>query len=185
MEQTEQLVEIGARLAALREIMELSPADLASKMNMPEAAYLRYEKGEVDFSFSFLYNAANLLGVDVLDLMSGESPKLSVCCLVRKGEGYDIARRKAYEYKHLAYTFRNKKAEPFLVTVEPKSNGTPALHSHDGQEFDYMLEGSMTFLLGENRMTLNAGDSVYYDSSAPHAMIAGGQAARFLAVVMK
>ena len=181
----EKLIEIGARLAALREIMEFSPADMAVKMKMPEAEYLRYEKGEVDFSFSFLYNAANLLGVDVLDLMSGESPKLSVCCLVRKGGGYDITRREAYEYKHLAYTFRGKKSEPFLVTVEPKPNETPVLHSHDGQEFDYMIEGSMTFLLGEKKMTLSAGDSVYYDSSVPHAMKADEKAARFLAVVMK
>ena len=181
----EQLAEIGARLAGLREIIGFTPGEMAMKMKMPEAEYIKYESGEVDFSFSFLYNAANLLGVDVLDLMSGESPKLSVCCLVRKGEGYDIARRKAYEYKHLAYTFRGKKSEPFLVSVEPKPDGEPALHSHDGQEFDYMLEGSMTFLLGDKRMALNAGDSVYYDSSVPHAMKADGQTARFLAVVMK
>ena len=187
MKITEQLIEIGARLAALREIMEFTPADMAMKMKMPEAEYLCYEKGEVDFSFSFLYNAANILGVDVLDLMSGESPKLSACCLVRDGEGFDIARRKAYGYKHLAYTFRGKKSEPFLVTVEPKpeSNETPVMHSHDGQEFDYMLEGSMTFYLGEKQMTLNAGDSVYYDSSIPHAMKVNEKTARFLAVVMK
>ena len=181
----EQLVEIGARLAALREIMELTPADMALRMKMPEEDYLRYEKGEVDFSFSFLYNAANLLGVDVLDLMSGESPKLSAYCLVRGGEGYDIARRKAYEYKHLAYTFRAKKAEPFLVTVEPKPGETPVQHSHDGQEFDYMLDGSMTFYLKDRRITLNAGDSVYYDSSIPHAMQSDEKTAKFLAVVMK
>ena len=181
----EQLAEIGARLAALREIMEYTPADMALKMKMPETEYLRYEKGDVDFSFSFLYNAANLLGVDVLDLMSGESPKLSSCCLVRSGGGYDIARRKAYEYKHLAYTFRNKKAEPFLVTVEPKPDETPVQHSHDGQEFDYMLEGSMIFYFEDKQMTLNTGDSVYYDSSIPHAMKADEKTARFLAVVLK
>ena len=181
----DQLIEIGARLAALREIMELTPAEMAAKMDLPEAEYLRYENGEVDFSFSFLYNAANLLGIDVLDLMSGESPKLSVCCLVRKGEGFDIARRKAYDYKHLGYTFRGKKAEPFLVTVEPKPDETPVLHSHEGQEFDYMLEGSMMFYLEDKELILDAGDSVYYDSAIPHAMKADEKTARFLAVVMK
>ncbi|MDR3239479.1 MAG: XRE family transcriptional regulator [Clostridiales bacterium] len=173
------------RLAALREIMELSVQNMAEKMKIPEEEYLQYENGAVDFSFSFLYNAARILGVDVLDLMSGESPKLSVCTFVRAGQGYDITRRKAYNYKHLAYTFRNKKAEPFLVTVEPKPDEKPVMHAHEGQEFDYMLSGSMTFFLGETEAVLNAGDSVYYDASIPHAMRAEAGSAQFLAVVMK
>jgi quercetin dioxygenase-like cupin family protein len=183
---TEQLTEIGGRLSALREIMEYDSQTMADKLAVSVDEYLKYERGEMDFSFSFLYNAANILGVDVQDLISGESPKLSKYALVRAGEGYDITRRKAYEYKHLAYTFRNKKGEPFLVTVEPKQNGDmPTLHSHDGQEFDYMLSGSMLFYLDDTVMTLNPGDSIYYDSSVPHAMKTEDTAATFLAVVIR
>ena len=182
---TGQLIEIGARLAGLREIMELSSAQMAEKLKITESEYTSYEKGESDFSFSFLYNAANILGVDVLDLISGESPKLSGYTIVRAGEGYSIARRKAYDYKHLAYTFRQKKAEPFLVTVEPKDEEKPVLHAHEGQEFDYMISGQMQFYLDDMITTLNPGDSIYYDSSLPHAMKANGAAAEFLAVVMK
>jgi len=181
---TDQLLEIGARLSSLREIMEFTPAQMAEKLKVTEEAYLSYESGESDFSFSFLYNAANILGVDVLDLISGESPKLSGYTIVRAGEGYDIARREAYVYKHLAYTFRRKKAEPFLVTVEPKGNGKPTLHAHDGQEFNYMISGSMEFYLDDMVTTLNTGDSVYYNSSLPHAMKAVGSTAKFLAIVM-
>ncbi len=183
---TEQLHEIGTRLMTLREIMEFSTAQMAEKMKMSEVDYVAYEKGEKDFSFSFLYNAANILGVDVLDLLSGESPKLSTCTVVKKGEGYDIVRRKAYDYKHLAFTFRNKKAEPFMVTVEPKPDETPALHAHDGQEFNYMVSGTMQFYIGEEIYTLNPGDSAYFDSGVPHAMkVVGDTPAKFLAVVMK
>jgi len=181
---TQQLREMGERLQALREIEGFSMSDMAREMKMDENDYIAYENGDMDFSFSFLYNAANILGVDVLDIMSGESPKLSACSLVRKGEGYDIARRAAYDYKHLAFTFRKKKAEPFLVTVTPK-DGEPALHSHDGQEFDYMLSGSMLFYLSDEVYRLEAGDSVYFDSSVSHAMKADGGDAVFLAVVMK
>jgi quercetin dioxygenase-like cupin family protein len=181
---TQQLQEIGVRLLALREIMELTPAQMAEKMKMPEGEYISYEKGEMDFSFSFLYNAATILGVDMLDIISGESPKLSVCTLVRGGEGYKIFRREAYDYKHLAYTFRNKKAEPFIVTVTPKEE-EPKLHSHEGQEFDYILSGEMAFYLGKEIYMLKAGDSIYFDSSVPHAMKATLGDVNFLAVVMK
>lgn len=181
---TQQLIEIGLRLSALREIMDISCEKMAELIKIPLEDYMAFEKGEKDFSFGFLYNAANILGVDVLDILSGESPKLSTCCIVRKGEGLDISRRAAYGYKHLAYTFRNKKAEPFLVTVGP-SDSIPALNEHDGQEFVYMVSGSMDLILGDTTYTLEENDSIYFNSGIPHAMKAlDNQTARFISVVL-
>ena len=184
---TEQLTEIGGRLGALRDIMDIPTEKMAEKMKLGVDEYISYERGEKDFSFSFLYNAANILGVDVLDIISGESPKLTKCALVRNGKGFDIMRREAYDYKHLAFTFSHKKAEPFMVTVEPKQDGGElTLHSHDGQEFNYMVSGSMEFHLGDTVYELSGGDSIYFDSGVPHAMKAiGTQPAKFLAVVIK
>ena len=184
---TEQLGEIGGRLSALRDIMDIPAEKMAEDMKLGVDEYTAYENGELDFSFSFLHNAANLLGVDVVDIISGESPKLTKCALVRKGKGYDIMRRKAYDYKHLAFTFSNKKAEPFMVTVEPKENaGELTLHSHGGQEFNYMVSGRMEFYLEDKVYELDEGDSVYFDSGIPHAMKAVGDGpAKFLAVVIK
>jgi len=182
---TEQLLEIGGRLAGLRDIMDIPVETMARAMQLSTDEYLAYEHGERDFSFSFLSNAAGILGVDVVELISGETPKLTTCALVRKGEGFDISRREAYDYKHLAFTFSNKKAEPFMVTVEP-GGAAPVLHAHEGQEFNYMVSGRMEFHLDDMVYDLNEGDSVYFDSGAPHAMKAlGDQPAQFLAVVMK
>jgi len=183
---TEQLLEIGGRLNALRDIMDISAEMMAESMKLDIGEYLAYEKGERDFSFSFLQNAAAIFGVDVVDIISGESPKLTKCTVVRNGEGYNIIRRKAYDYKHLAFTFRDKKAEPFMVTVEPKTNGELTLHSHEGQEFNYMVSGNMEFYLDNKIYELKTGDSVYFDSGIPHAMKAvGEQPAKFIAVVVK
>jgi quercetin dioxygenase-like cupin family protein/DNA-binding XRE family transcriptional regulator len=183
---TDQLEEIGGRLAALRDIFDIPVEKMAEKINISVEEYTAYENGQRDFSFSFLQNAAAILGVDVVDIISGDSPKLSKCALVRKGEGYDITRRQAYDYKHLAFTFRNKKAEPFMVTVEPKENENLTLHSHEGQEFEYMVSGKMEFHLDNIVYELNEGDSVYFDSGVPHAMKAlGDKGAKFIAVVIK
>ena len=184
---TDQLREIGGRLAALRDIEGISKEVLASKCALTTTQLDEYERGERDFSFSFLYNAAHVLGVDVVDLMSGDSPKLSGCCLTRAGQGYEIDRRGAYSYRHLAFAFRDKLAEPFMVTVDPKDDtDTPEQHSHTGQEFNLMVEGRMRFFMGELTYELNPGDSVYFDSSKDHAMRAlDGKPARFLAVVMQ
>ena len=184
---TDQLREIGGRLAALRDIEGISKEALASQCGLTVAQLEEYERGERDFSFSFLYNAARVLGVDVVDLMSGESPKLSGCCLTRAGQGYAIDRRAAYSYKHLAFTFRNKLAEPFMVTVEPKGDtDAPEQHAHPGQEFNLMVEGRMRFFMGELSYDLEPGDSVYFNAGGAHAMRAlDGKPARFLAVVMQ
>jgi len=182
---TEQLLEIGGRLAGLRDIMDIPAESMAQSMGLAMEEYLAYERGQRDFSFSFLSNAAGILGVDVVELISGEAPKLKTCALVRKGGGYDITRRENYDYKHLAFTFRDKKAEPFLVTVEP--GGDPVtLHAHTGQEFNYMVSGRMEFHLDGISYELNEGDSIYFDSGIPHAMkTIGTQPAQFIAVVVK
>ena len=183
---TEQLKEIAMRLKTLRQIMDVEENEMAEVCGVDEDTYRAYERGEKDFSFSFIYNAANRLGVDVVDLMSGDSPKLSSMCVVRKGKGFKINRRKAYDYQHIAYTFRGKKVEPFVVTVEPKPDeDKPTLHAHEGQELNFIVEGTMEFYLGSTVTVLEPGDSVYFNSGIPHAMRAlNGERVQFLAVVM-
>lgn len=182
----ENIRVIAARIADLRDILGLSAEETARKSGIDLQEYLAYEKGEKDFSFSHLFNIASTLGVDISDLLTGESPKLKGYILTRSGKGLAFERRKAYKYQHLAYNFRDKKAEPFIVTVEDDGSTTgKTAHSHEGQELDYVLEGHMKIVLSGNELYLGPGDSVYYDSSLPHAMYAIEGDARFIAVVIK
>lgn len=182
---TEQLKEIGTRLEELRDICDISAEDMASKMGMTVEEYRAYEEGQLDYSFSFLYNAASILGVEVVDIMSGDSPKLSTCVVTKKDQGIDVGRDKSYDYSHLAFTFRGKRAEPMIVTTQP-SNKIPVMHEHEGQEFDYILSGTMKFYIGDISYELTKGDSVYFDSKKPHAFKAvGDKPLKFIAVVIK
>jgi len=183
---TEQLKWIAVRIRDLRDIAGFSARDVADKAGIDIAEYEAYETGEVDFSFSHLFNIAEALGVDISDLLTGESPKLQGYVITRKGQGLSFYRRQEYEYRHLAYNFRDKLTEPFLVTVTRDDTGTVKQpHSHEGQEFDYVLEGTLKVILDGNELYLNEGDSVYYDSSLPHAMYTMDGACRFIAVVVK
>jgi transcriptional regulator with XRE-family HTH domain len=182
----EKIMLIAKRLQALREIMDISAAEMAQAVGLSEAEYLEYEAGKNDFSFSFLYSAAGKLGVDIVDLMTGEAPRLSVCSFVKKGHGLKLERRKEYNYEHLAYIFKNKKMEPFLVTVEPSDvDAKSHMNAHEGQEFDYVVEGRMTLYIDNQTLTLSEGDAVYFDAKHPHAMQAEGGACRFLAIIAK
>jgi len=183
---TEQLIEIGSRLKGLRNVMDYTIEKMAGNLKLDAQEYLAYERGERDFSFSFLFNAANILGVDIVDIISGETPKLTTCAIVRKGDGYDIKRGDAYDYKHLAHTFSKKKAEPFMVTVEPNESCNESLHTHEGQEFNYIVSGNMEFHIDDTSYVLGEGDSVYFDSNIPHVLKPiGKETAKFIAVVIK
>ena len=181
----EQLKEMGQRLAELREVHEMSAKELATKLGITEEEYVAYENGETDFSFSFMFNVATIFGVDVFILLSGYSPKLSDCAVVRRGHEFFIKKEGAYDYKHLAYTFKNKKAEPFFVECMPGEEDI-GMHSHTGQEFNFVLSGKMLFKIGNISYELNKGDSVYFNSGLSHGIkVLGDKPVKFLAVVMK
>lgn len=182
----EQIQLIAMRMRDLRDIIGLSVRETAARSGMTEAEYIAYESGETDFSFSHLFNIAGTLGVDISDLLTGESPKLKGYVLTRSGQGLAFDRRKQYHYHHLAYNFRSKLAEPFIVTVEADSpSAAKQAHSHAGQEFDYVLTGILQINLGGNDLLLKPGDSIYYDSRLPHVMYAVEGECRFIAVVIK
>lgn len=180
---TNQLKLIAERIRSMRDISELSAEEVAHRACMTAEEYLKYENAEIDFSFSALHNIAKVLGIDVTDLITGESPKLSKYILTRAGEGLSIKRNEAYDYKHLALNFKGKLIEPFLVTLNPE-DAQPHLNSHEGQEFDYVVSGKLKVILDDTEHILGEGDSLFYNSSLPHAMCAlDGKSASFLAIV--
>ena len=181
-----QIQLIALRIADLRDISGMTAEEVAEKSGVPVEDYIAYETGEKDFSFSHLFNIAETLGVDISDLLTGESPKLRGYVLTRSGKGLAFDRRKQYHYQHLAYNFANKLAEPFIVTVEQDAPGAvKQAHSHEGQEFDYILSGTMKIVVAGHEVILRPGDSIYYNSRAPHAMTcAGDEPVNFLAMVI-
>lgn len=182
MEETNK--EIGLRIKEFREVSEVSVNEMISFLNIDEDTYIAYEEGEKDIPASLLYEIAQKFNVDMSLLLTGEESRMHIFSVTRKGAGTAVDRRKKYKYEHLADKFLHKKAEPFIVTVEPK-NKKPSTDSHPGQEFNYVLAGSIKMYIHEQEIILNAGDSIFFDSSYEHAMEAlNNEDAKFLAVIM-
>jgi quercetin dioxygenase-like cupin family protein len=182
---TEQIKLIAERIKGFREIASISAETFANELGVSKEVYLEYESGKIDIPISFILKVAQRFDIELSVLLGGDNPKLTMYSIVRKGNGLKTERRKQYKYENLAYNFIDKRAEPFIVTVEP-DNGSPVeYNSHPGQEFDYMLEGSMKVFIEGHEVELNEGDSIYFDSGNRHAMKAlNNQKARFLAIVL-
>lgn len=178
--------EVAERIRAVRESVGLTPEEMAEKTGVSVYEYLAYEGGAKDFSFTFIYKFANATGVEITDLMEGESPKIYSYDITRKGGGLPIARRKGMSYMRLAPKFRNKIGEPFLVTIPyvEEQFRVPHPHTHEGQELDIVISGQLKVRIGDNEEILYEGDSIYYDSGEPHDEWAvGGKDCKFYAVV--
>jgi transcriptional regulator with XRE-family HTH domain len=181
-----QIKLIGARIKELREIEGISPESLASELNIESALLSSYESGNADIPVGFLYQVAHRFNIELSALLKGEEPKLHVYTIVRKGKGLNVERRKQYKYENLASNFIQKKIEPFIVSVDPvASNSQLDFNSHPGQEFNYVLDGTLMIVVDGHEIILNAGDSIYFDSGYNHAMKAlNNHQARFLAVIV-
>ena len=178
---------IGERLREIRTIMEISTATMAQVTGVTEAEYIAHETGEVDSHFSFLYDCAKKLGVDLNAIVRGESPKLSSYTLNRSGSGVSIERSREFVYRQLAADFKKRITEPLFVKAKPQLPGQPIpLSVHPGQEFDYVLRGKLLVQMGEKTEILNEGDSIYYDSNQPHGLVAVDcDECEFLAIVIQ
>ena len=183
-----KIKEMAARIRELREIEGLSVADMAQKTAVSEEEYTACENGESDLNFAFIYRCALAFNVDVTDIIEGQSPTLRSYTVTRKGEGQRIEKAHGMTYYNLAAAFQNRIAEPLYVKSaysEEAQHRDIELTTHAGQECDLIIEGKLKVQVGEHKEILGPGDSIYYDSSTPHGMIAvDGKDCIFYAIVL-
>lgn len=183
-----KIKEMAGRIKELREIEGLSVEDMALKTGVSIDEYLECENGESDLNFAFIYRCAIAFNVDITDIIEGESPKLKSYTVTRAGEGQRIEKAHGMTYYNLAYAFKNRIAEPLYVEStydEEAQTREIELTTHAGQECDLVISGKLKVQVGDHTAILEAGDSIYYDSSTPHGMIAvGGENCKFYAMVL-
>lgn len=181
---------IAERIKCIREDLDISVEEMASLCEMSVEKYRELESGNVDFTFSFLNRCAVRFGVDISALMTGSvTAYLKTYAIERKGSGLRVDRRKDFQYLHLASRFYNHRVDPLYVVVpysEEALNKPIDTNTHEGQEFDYVLEGELKYVVGNKTEYLSAGDSIILDSSIPHGMVAASKGGcKFLAIVIK
>ncbi len=180
---------VAERVRGLRQMMDIPLEEMAAVTDSTVEEYAAFEEGRVDANFTFLFKCAVRLGVDLSELVTGDDPKLSFYTVTRKGEGMPIKRRAGFDYQHLAAMLKNRLSEPFVVTAkysEEEQHAPIHLSTHEGQEMDFVLSGALKVQLEDHTEVLHAGDSVYYDASHRHGMIAvEGEDCQFLAVVVR
>ena len=183
-----KLQEMAARIRELREIEGLTQEQMAAETGVTLAEYQACETGQSDLNFAFIYRCAQIFGVDVTDIIEGTSPRLANYTLTRAGEGQHIEHAHGMTYFNMAPHFKKRVAEPLYVLAEYSDEAQIKpieVTTHEGQECDIVLSGQLKVQVGEHIEILNPGDTIYYNSTAPHGMIAtGGKDCVFYAIVL-
>jgi len=174
---------VSERIRELREIFGVSVEEMARETGVGVDEYAGYEASGENIPISVLYHISQRFGVDMSEILTGESAHLSTLQVCRRGMGQTLKRYPGYLFESLAPRFTQKIMEPLLVTLVP---GEPeaALVTHSGQEFNLVLEGVIVITYDGREHVLNAGDAVYFDPTHPHGQKAiGKEKARFLTVI--
>ncbi len=180
--------QVAQRIRELREVSGFSVEEMAQRTNTSVEEYIQCESGEKNLSVAFLYRCTLSFGVDMGDLLEGRSPKLRSYDLTRKGEGQRIEEAHHMVGYNLAADFRNRIALPLYMEMKYREGAEYEdiqLTSHEGQECDIVIRGHMKIQIGGRTEILHPGDTIYYDSSTPHGMIAvDGEDCAFYAFVL-
>ncbi len=185
---TNKLAEVAQRIKELRDIYGYSEIEMAEKTEVSVKEYVDFENGTEDMPFTFVHKCALAFGVELTELLEGQSAKLTTYNVTRRGKGQTTANEEGILIQNLAPKFKNKLANPYWVKYEYRSELQTQpieLTTHSGQEFDLVVKGALKIQVGEHVEILHEGDSIFYNSSMPHGMIAvDGEDCLFLAMVM-
>lgn len=175
--------EIGLRIKGLRESCDIPREEMASELGVPLETYASWEETGADVPISAIYHMANKFHVDFNEILTGEYAYLDTYQVVRAGRGKTVDRYPGYYFRDLAWRFKDKIMQPFLLTLDP-SDDPAALVTHSGQEFNLVLEGCVVVTLGDKEFELNPGDTVYFNPTLPHGQKCGGDTpAVFVSVI--
>ncbi len=182
----EGIEEIGPRIKALREDKDLS-LDALSKMTGFDVGLLsQIENNEVQPQLGTMMKLSKSLDSAFGRLVSGVGENLY--SITRKDDQKTVSRstseksqKKLYTYKSLAPEVKGRHMETLIVQLEENPDEEESLH--DGEEFIYVLNGTVRLKIGEERFELEPGDSAYYLSTTPHSLGAKSGNATILAAL--
>ncbi len=181
--------KLGEKIKLTREKNDMTVEQLADRAGVDSEMIRSIEKGGLVPYISPLVKLSRALGVRLGTFLDDQENLGPV--ITRSGDMANIARfrgaseadAKGRSFFSLALNKTSRHMEPLIVELSPSDDTGLKKSSHEGEEFIYVLEGSVVIGYGKEVYTLSAGESIYYDSIVEHDVRAAGAPAKILAVI--
>jgi transcriptional regulator with XRE-family HTH domain len=167
-------LHIGRKIRELRKKSGLILQDLSDQTGLSKPLLSQIEKGAVSPPIATLLRISKAFSVNIGFFFQESDPEEKVV-LVKRDESKVLDSRyfgreaSGYYYEALAFKKSKKNMEPFLVEFKRMRPENLSYFSHEGEEFIYLLDGVLEFRTEKERYVLHPGDSLYFESSLPHA----------------
>jgi transcriptional regulator with XRE-family HTH domain len=164
---------IGPKIRAVRLKKKMGLVELGRHTGLSPAMLSKIERGQVFPTLPTLLRIALVfsLGLDYFFTRTREQPAVGV---VRGRDRLRFPERQgvrdsAYHFESLDFTATERRLNSYFAEFEPVAEGRQRAHQHPGGEFIYVVSGTLGLRIDGHEHLLEAKDSLYFDSSVPHA----------------
>jgi len=167
-------LNIGGKIRELRKGKAMTLQDLSAATGLSKPLLSQIENEIVIPPISTLLKISRALDKDIAFFFQEPDDDRTIA-IVRSSERERFDTRRpgggdgGYSYESLAYKKAKKNMEPFLVEFKRRDQKGMSFYSHEGEEFTFVLEGSLEFQTRDEVHQLKSGDSLYFESDIPHA----------------
>lgn len=166
-----QIKRIGAQIRSRRQALGWTLDTLASRANLSKSYMSRVEEGDRQPSIAAFLSICRALGVSLGTLLNGERSS-SAFRVVHGAESATVAGN-GLVYQVHSGGFPGAAMQPLRITISPNRAGKD-LYRHDGEEWLYVLSGTLAVTIGDERHMLQPGDSLHFDAAIGHRLEADG-----------
>jgi transcriptional regulator with XRE-family HTH domain len=164
-----EVEDLGARIKGLRSERGWTQDELASRSGLSKSYLSRLEDGERQPSIAALLSVATSFGVPLNELFGG-GQESGPCGIVR-ADANPPRQGNGLVYRPLLSGDRVSNIQPIHVTVPAGRTGDER-YCHDGEEWIYILHGSLLLTVASEKHTLHTGDSAHFDARLSHRLTA-------------
>ena len=164
---------IGERLRALRLKKKMGLVELGKHTGLSPALLSKLERGRLFPTLPTLLRIALVFSVGLEYFFAGARDK-PLIAIVRKKERVQLPDRPGpgavmYRFESLDFAATERRFNSYYADFQPASAEKLRPHAHPGVEFILVVQGALGLQVGTDEYVLDSGDSVYFDSSVPHA----------------
>jgi electron transfer flavoprotein alpha subunit len=163
---TGEEVSFGAKIQRIRKSRDWTVEALAKATGQTPEFLTLVESDKMSPPVSFLLGLAGALGVDPGTFLSREE---QTAIRDQRAQAF-IKRTKSYSYETLTPGAEESHLRAFMVTIESHHAHKPVEYRHEGEEFIFVMEGDLEFVLGGKPHVLKKGESIHFNSDIPHKL---------------
>jgi len=156
-------MDIGKKIKELRLQNDLTLEDLASRSELTKGFLSQLERNLTSPSISTLEDILEALGTNLSEFFHEDEEEQ----IVFSTKDFFVDKKDEYQIEWIVPNAQKNEMEPILLTLPPHGT-SPEMVSHQGEEFGYVLKGTVTLVRDGKKYKLKAKETFYLNGKKSH-----------------